>query len=501
MTNNPDTLANAVPMREWLEGQEFPGTGRGIVICAGGVQMFTNAWVLVWQLRKVLRCELPMEIWHLGPAEMSTGMRGMLEDLGAKVIDAHEVLLRFPARIADGWQLKSYALIMSGFREVLMLDADNVPIIDPAFLFDRPEFVTAGAIFWPDVLDISQANPIWRELALPAMQRTAFETGQMLIDKGRHGDALKTALFLNEDAERYYRLIYGDKDTFLVAWLLVRAQYLLVPYRPIADRHVLYQRDFDGRIVFQHRTNGKWRYGGQQARSEAFLYEAACEEALDELRRIWNGRIFEPPVRSPSAMRMERQMQGRLFIAARSGEEDREIELLPYCQIGKGRDFDHETWHVVEPEPGCFALRIMDRHHVRCELQRRDDDYWTETGGSHLAMSFTAVGRAGKTASGRHRESGFARALFEAVLRGNGWTAEAAEELRIAVGALCKLDPRLVDEVVDYASGAQELDNTVREGLLRLAAEQKHLMGEAQQRRGVRSHSEILFDRRHYLRP
>ncbi|MEP9390171.1 hypothetical protein [Mesorhizobium sp. KR9-304] len=499
MTDHPDTIANAAPKREWLDRQEFPGTGRGIVICAGGVRMFTNAWVLVWQLRRVLGCELPVEVWHLGRGEMSTGMRGMLENLGAKVVDAHDVLLRFPARIADGWQLKPYALIMSGFREVLMLDADNVPAVDPAFLFDRPEFVTTGAVFWPDLLDIAQANPIWEELGLPAMQRTSFETGQMLIDKSRHGDALATVLRLNEDADRYYRLIYGDKDTFLVAWLLASAQYQLMPHRPIADRYVLYQRDFGGRIVFQHRTNGKWKYGGPQVQAEGFVHGASCEEALHELRRIWNGRIFEPPARSPAAMRMEQLMEGRLFIAARPGEEDREIELLAYNQIGKGRDFEHDTWHVVETEPGCFALRIMDRHQVTCELQRRDDDHWLEAGSARRATSLTATGRSIET--GRRREYTFARALCQAVLRDSGWTPEGEEELSMALKALCRLDPGLADEVADYASAGEELDSTVRDGLLRLAADQKRLLAKLPERRDVRPRPEILFDPRYYVRP
>ena len=501
MTLIEDNFTDAAPEREWLERRELPGTGRGIVICAGGVQMFTNAWVLVWQLRKVLGCQLAIEVWHLGSGEMSAGMRGMLENLGTKVVDAHDVLSRFPARIADGWQLKPYALIMSGFREVLMLDADNVPVVDPAFLFNRPEFVDTGAIFWPDVLDISQANPIWQELDLPAMRRTSFETGQMIIDKGRHVDALRTVLGLNEEAERYYRLVYGDKDTFLAAWLLAEAQCSLVPHRPIADRHVLYQRDFDGRIVFQHRTNGKWKYSGQQARPEAFVHGAACEEALEELRRIWNGRIFDPPARSPAAMRMERMLEGRLFVAARAGEDDREIELLGYCQIGKGRDFEHETWHVVEPEPGCFVLRIMDRHHARCELHRRDDDHWTEAGASHEIMSFTAASATGKTDDGRRHDFAFISALTEAVLGGDGWAPDAAEELRTAIGALCKLDSRLVGEVADYASSAEGLDDTVREGLLRLAADLRRATGEIPKRGALRSHSEILFDRRHYVRP
>lgn len=400
MTDKPDMIADTAPTREWLERPEFPGIGRGIVICAGGVQMFTNAWVLVWQLRKELGCGLPIEIWHLGSAEMSTGMRKMLEGLGSKVVDAHEVLSRFPAQIADGWQLKPYALIMSGFREVLMLDADNVPVVDPSFLFESAEFVATGAIFWPDVLDISKDNPIWGELDLPAAQRTSFETGQILIDKGRHVAPLKTVLRLNEDAERYYRLVYGDKDTFLVAWLLAGAPHQLVPYRPIADRHVLYQRDFSGRIVFQHRTNGKWKYSGEQAPSEGFVNGESCERALAALRRIWNGRMFEPPSRSPAAMRMERSMEDRIFVAARPGQEDRQFELLANCQIGKGRDFEHETWYVVEPEAGRFLLRIIDRHRTRCELVRRDDDHWAEAGASDAAMSFTATDGTGETGDG-----------------------------------------------------------------------------------------------------
>jgi hypothetical protein len=498
MTDSPDAIASAAPKREWLDRREFPGAGRGIVICAGGVQMFTNAWVLVWQLRKVLGCGLPVEVWHLGPAEMSTGMRGMLENLGAKVVDAHEVLLRCPARIADGWQLKPYALIMSDFREVLMLDADNVPAVDPTLLFDRPEFVTTGAVFWPDVLDISQANPIWEELGLPAMQRTSFETGQMLIDKSRHSDALAMVLRLNEDAERYYRLIYGDKDTFLVAWLLARAQHQLMPHRPLTDRHVFYQRDFDGSIVFQHRTNGKWKYGGPQIQPEAFVHGPACEEALEELRRIWNGRIFEPPARSPAAMRMERQLEGRRFIAARPGEEDREIELLAFNQIGKGRDFEHQNWYVVETEPGNLALRIMDRPRLRYELLRRDD-HWLETGGAHRETSLTAADPS--TGIGRDRDFAFARALSRAVLGDNGWTPRGEEELSMAFKALCKLDPRLADDLADYAGADRELESTVREGLLKLAAELKRLVAEPPERRDVRPRPEILFDPRFYVRP
>ncbi len=475
-------------------------SGRGIVICAGGVQMFTNAWVLVWVLRKVVGCRLPIEIWHLGSSEMSSGMRDMLEGLDAKVVDAFAVLSRFPARITDGWQLKPYALIMSPFREVLMLDADNVPAIDPTFLFERPEFAETGAVFWPDVLDIPEGNPIWKECGLPAERRRSLETGQILIDKQRHGRALKAVLYMNEEAERYYKLVYGDKDTFLVAWLATGSAFSLVPHRPFADRYVYYQRDFDGNAVFQHRTNGKWRYGDQQDRSEGFVHEANCLEALAELRRRWNGRIFEPPTRSLAAQRMERLMEGALFVVSRPGENDRELELLAGWQVGKGRDFDRESWCVAEPEPGRFVLRIFDRHRVRYELEQKGDDGWVGTTGADQAIRLTPADLAdGKAAP--PRDFGFVRDVVEAVLADGGWSDDAADELRITLTTLCKVDPRLADDVADYAASDRAMDETARAGILDLATALKHAASRRPRRKGARSSIDMLFDHKFYVRP
>ena len=102
--------------------------GRGIVICAGGARLFTCAWVCIALLRSKLGCTLPVEIWHLGPEEMGPAMRGMLDDLGAQAIDALEVAKRHQVRCLGGWELKTFALLHSRFREVLFLDADNVPV-------------------------------------------------------------------------------------------------------------------------------------------------------------------------------------------------------------------------------------------------------------------------------------------------------------------------------------------------------------------------------------
>ena len=37
-----------------------------------------------------------------------------------------------------------------GRMQVLMLDADNIPLLNPEALFDAEPFASAGCLFWPD---------------------------------------------------------------------------------------------------------------------------------------------------------------------------------------------------------------------------------------------------------------------------------------------------------------------------------------------------------------
>src|SRR6266568_1815018 len=184
--------------------------GRGIVVCAGGVRMFVNAYVLLRILREKLRCLLPMQLWHLGPHELSPVMRALLGDLDVELIDAHAVQATHPGSIADGWQLKPYAALHSRFQEVLLLDADQVPVRDPAEVFRWPQYLETGALFWPDIVDLVPENPVWTLCGLEPRRCTSLDSGQLVVDKQRHWAALNLVLFLNEQAETFYRLIYGD---------------------------------------------------------------------------------------------------------------------------------------------------------------------------------------------------------------------------------------------------------------------------------------------------
>jgi hypothetical protein len=188
------TQASARPPA--LADYPFPGVrfaGRGIVICAGGARLFTCAWVAIALLRRHLACTLPIEVWHLGPEEMGPPMRGLLEELGAQPVDAFEVAKRHQVEQLGGWELKPYALMHSRFREVLLLDADNIPLRDPEFLFDRSEFRDTGALFWPDIVRLSPDNAIWAVSGLTYRDTPSFESGQIVLDKSRCWQALSLA--------------------------------------------------------------------------------------------------------------------------------------------------------------------------------------------------------------------------------------------------------------------------------------------------------------------
>jgi hypothetical protein len=264
-------------------------TGRGIVMCGGGARYFTNAWVCLRMLRR-LGCALPVQLWHLGRSEMDPAMRRLLAQLGVETVDALVVQRRRPVRRLGGWELKPYAILHSPFREVLLLDADNVPVRDPTFLFDAAPFRETGAMFWPDRGRDPKSETIWRSCGVPVPAEPEFESGQLLVDKARCWRALRLTLWFNEHSDFYYHHLYGDKDTFQVAFRTLGTSYALVPHPPRVLPGRMNQHDFAGALLFQHRNHVKWSLMPHDQRLADFRFETECLADLKHLREVWDGR-------------------------------------------------------------------------------------------------------------------------------------------------------------------------------------------------------------------
>jgi hypothetical protein len=360
--------------------------GAGIVILAGGPRYYTNAWVCLAMLRRVLGCRLPIQVWYLGPHEMSPRMIELLQRFDVECVDALEVQRHHPRRALGGWEAKPYAILHSRFKEVIYLDADNVPLIEPASLLECTEYRATGASFWPDLRNLGRENPIWEICRVAYRDEPEFETGQIVIDKERSWKALHLTLHLNEQSDFYYQHVHGDKETFHMAWRMLDQPYCMPPTRPtwavgmispgdagMAD--VLQQHDFDGRIAFHHRTGAKWSAWGKNFRVSAFEHEAVCLQALEELRQHWDGRVdAAQAVAGASAIEAE-LLRSRFYLYRRIGSDERVLSFLPGQRVGDGGTHWEQRWRLEE-EPGCQSLVIEGWKGVTCTLFRDPDGVW-----------------------------------------------------------------------------------------------------------------------------
>ena len=156
-------------------------------------------------------------------------MRTLLTRLGADVVDACRVPGIPPPD--KGWPLKPCAILHSRFRAVILIDADNIPVQDPARLFENSQHDACGALFWEDIERLDRDSPIWEICRLEYRNEPAFESGQIVLDKPRCWRALALTMHLNERWQFYYRFLDGDKDTFHMAWRMTGQPYAC-PARP-----------------------------------------------------------------------------------------------------------------------------------------------------------------------------------------------------------------------------------------------------------------------------
>jgi hypothetical protein len=277
--------------------------GRGIVICAGGLKYFSNAWVCINMLRQ-LGCTLPIQLWHLGSGEMTLHMKSLVRPLNVECMDALELQKTFPVRRLGGWEVKPYAIIHSPFREVLLLDADNVPVANPEYLFQTPEFQETGAIFWPDYDHQSDKTAaIWKSVGVSKPKEPEFESGQILVDKKRCWDALQLSLWFNANSDFYYQYIHGDKETFHLAFRKVKKRYSLIK-KPIHTLSgTMCQHDFNGARIFQHRNLLKWTLEAENRRVNGFWFEEECLKYLAALKASGfprsTGKVEAPTYKRP----------------------------------------------------------------------------------------------------------------------------------------------------------------------------------------------------------
>ena len=350
--------------------------GRGIVLCGGGNLYFPCLWVCVRVLRS-LGCTLPIELWYRGPREMTEEMKALLEPYDVDFHDAFAMARQFPVRRLDGYELKPYAIVNSRFAEVLYIDADNVAVRNPEFLFETELYKQTGSLFWPDVVyEPGNLTPVtWGLLDMPFSDEVEFETGQVLIDKRRCWAPMQLTLHLNEHSDYYYAAFFGDKDTFHLAWRKLGVEYSITPHRPVALDHyiVLLQFDPEGERLFQHRCNSKWTITERNLRVLGFLYEEECLALLRELQARWPGRFAELPL-TPTEQMAFKEIADQTFRSRTAGQEAGNC-LLQADSTFKWGDIAY-GWRIEEDKDGHPVLLITLNERRCCFLRKTPRGSW-----------------------------------------------------------------------------------------------------------------------------
>jgi hypothetical protein len=347
------------------------------VVC---VRYFPCTWVCVKMLRHI-GCTLPIEVWHLGAEEMTAEMRALLAPLGVEFVDGHAVRRRHPVRTLHGWEMKAYALLHSRFAEVLLLDADNVAVRDPADLFDAPEYQQAGAVFWPDFGRLPADHSIWRLTGVTYRDEPEFESGQILVNKERCWHALQVAMHLNEYSDFYYRHIHGDKETFHFAWRKLGQDYAMPACGIDALEATMCQHDFAGERLFQHRNMDKWNPWDGNRRVHGFLHEERCLAFCAELAARWDPtpptvRRYREEKKSAEERAAAARVVGRRFDYHRVGYDRRPLHLLPDGRVGEGAAGCELFWDLRVADGGKVLLEIYSDRDVTVRLEPNGHDIW-----------------------------------------------------------------------------------------------------------------------------
>ncbi|KAI1321797.1 hypothetical protein EDD11_000073 [Mortierella claussenii] len=223
--------------------------GRGIVMCVGNHHT-KYARTALKTLREVVNSTLPVEIYYTGEYDLSPENRAWFEKFeNVKTIDITTQIDNDILQLG-GWAIKPFALLVSPFSEVILLDSDAYFLEPPEVMFEDGGYKETGTVFFYDRTlfpGAGQAKRDWMESFLPTMSNHPaktrwfrlkgdheMESGVVVLDKRRHFLGLLAICKLNDLYERdqvTYKKTWGDKESFWIAMEMIQEPYSFIKYR------------------------------------------------------------------------------------------------------------------------------------------------------------------------------------------------------------------------------------------------------------------------------
>ena len=206
-----------------------------------------------------LGCRLPIQIWHLGSAELDQTMAALVRPFGVECVDALEVRRQHPVRTLNGWELKPYAILHCPFREVLLLDATICLLSIPSFSSrhqSSPVQALCSGRIWARSLRHRRSGASCR---IKHQEGPEFESGQIVVDKQRCWAPRSLAMWYNEHSD-FFIATYTAIKILQLAFRKLHVPWSMTKFPSYRCHNIIMQHDFAGRCIFQHQQ--KWSLFG-----------------------------------------------------------------------------------------------------------------------------------------------------------------------------------------------------------------------------------------------
>lgn len=177
----------------------------------------------------------------------------------AKCLVIEDFINKETSKRINKYQMKSIALLINSFQNVMLLDSDNMVLKNPDFLFVSDPFLSKGFVSWPDLwrratspffykisgVDVNEnrkvRNSYWHTFSKDspgtkedwvysyhdldgAIPESSSESGQLLINRKTHARTIFLSTYYNfYGPDYYYPLLTqnshgeGDKETYISA--------------------------------------------------------------------------------------------------------------------------------------------------------------------------------------------------------------------------------------------------------------------------------------------
>lgn len=213
---------------------------RGIITAAGGKDLLLQSFVSIHLLR-YHGCNLPVELFYADEDEMNDEFLEKMKKINVSCINiqSHDLFRDYNAR---NFSIKSIALFLSSFEEVIWMDVDIIPFTNMEELFNDPFYNQNHYLFFPDIFSYGKYQNANTEKTNDLMKMFGFsfkvgenetDAGLFLIHKGRlPKDFIILNLLFNINHKLTYTYAYGDKELYNLCMKLCAVEYSTNDVKP-----------------------------------------------------------------------------------------------------------------------------------------------------------------------------------------------------------------------------------------------------------------------------